>query len=485
MPMQLVKASTPGYKWWVLSAIAVGTFILVVDDASTVVALPTIADKLGTDLPTAQWVLVGYSITIVALLLPMGRLSDIVGRKPVYVGGLIAFVVGVALAGSASDVLSLVLAKVLVGCAAAMTYGTGMAILISAFPHGRRGTVVGYYIGAVGAADLGGPPLAGLIIDTLSWEWMYFSMIPVAAVALLLALVVLDQSRPKQNSHRGTFDWPGAALSAGLLVTFLMTLTSGSTVGWGSPTIIAACVITLVLGASFLFWENRTTSPMLDMKLFKERVVSLGFSSMYLGFLGSASVRFLMPFYLQKVLGFSPGRVGLILVPSAVCFILAGAISGRLSDRYGWRKFTVAGLLLTAASLFLLSQLTESSSLGMAMAGIMLQTSGMATFNSPNNSSILGEVDPGTHGIVAGLLNLVRTSGNVTGVAVSTAIVTATMASMGHPPSLEAVSSGSGGGVVESFTAGIRTAYLALGFVVLVAAALSFMGGGRTTATLE
>ena len=476
--MQLARPRTPGYKWWAFSALAIGTFISVADHGGTTVALPTIADDLGTDLPTAQWVLVGYSVAIVALLLPMGKLADIVGRKRVYVAGLIAFVVGAALAGSASNVTGLILAKVLTGCAAAMTQGTGTAMLVSIFPRRERGKALGSYISVVGAADLVGVPLAGLITGSLGWPWVFYSTIPVAVVAALAALMILERHCGEGDGQRERFDWPGAALSAGMLSSFLLALTSGSSFGWSSPAVIVLGIIFVVLVAAFLAWERRASSPLLDLAIFKKRIVSMGVSSMFFCFMGSSSVRFLMPFYLQKVLGFSPTYVGVILMPSALAFILAGPISGWLSDRYGWRKFTVAGLLMTTSALLLLSRVTQSSPLAMAMVGTILQTSGMSTFNSPNNSSILGAVEQRTHGMTAGLLHLVRNSGNVAGVAVATAVVTATMASMGHPPSLEAVSDAGGSGVVHAFTEGLRTAYLALGFVVLLAAALSFLGGG-------
>ena len=476
--MQIARPGTPGYKWWAFSALAIGTFISVADHAGTIVALPTIADDLDTDLLTAQWVLVGYSVTIAALLLPMGKLGDIVGRKPVYVAGLIAFIVGSALAGSAPNVIGLILAKVLTGCGAAMTQGTGTAMLVSIFPREERGKALGSYISVVGAADLGGAPLAGLIVGSLGWQWMFYSTIPVAALAALAVVMILGQHRGDRDSRQEKFDWPGAALSAGMLSTFLIALTSGSSVGWTSPAMVALGAMFVVLVAAFVAWERRTTSPILDLAILKKTVVSMGISSMFLCFVGSSSVRFLMPFYLQKVLGFSPTYVGLILMPSALTFILAGPISGQLSDRYGWRKFTVAGLLMTASGLLILSRVTETSPLVMALVGTMLQTSGMSTFNTPNNSAILGAVEQRAHGMAAGLLHLVRNSGNVSGIAVATAIVTATMASMGHPPSLEAVTDGGGSRVLHAFTEGLQTAYLALGCVVLVAMALSFLGGG-------
>ena len=145
--------------------------------------------------------------------------------------------------------------------------------------------------------------------------------------------------------------------------------------------------------------------------------------------------------------------------------------------------FSVGGLALSAAGLLLLSRVTETSPLGLAMAGLMLQVSGMSMFNSPNNISILSAVDQSRYGVVSGLVNLVRNSGNVTGVAVSVAIVTATMASMGYPPSLEAVSESGGEGVLHAFTSGLRRAYLVMGCLVLGGMVLAFLKGGEQRET--
>ena len=148
---------------------------------------------------------------------------------------------------------------------------------------------------------------------------------------------------------------------------------------------------------------------MLDLRLFKRRVFSLGVSAGFINFLGHSPMRFLMPFYLQAVLGFSPAQMGLILVPNAVAFIIIGPLAGRLSDRYGWRKFTTSGLLLSAAGLFILSRVTETSPLGLAMAGMIIQTLGMGMFQPANNSSILSTLEPARYGVVGGLLNLTVT----------------------------------------------------------------------------
>jgi MFS family permease len=221
---------------------------------------------------------------------------------------------------------------------------------------------------------------------------------------------------------------------------------------------------------------------MIDLRLFGHRLFAIGVAVSFISFIGMSSMRFLMPFYLQVVQGYSPQQMGLIMVPAAVTLIVLGPVGGRLSDRYGWRIFNVAGLILSAIGLFLLARANEDSPLALIVTAMVFQ-SGVGIFNAPNNSSILSTVDPRRYGVVSVLLNLVRNSGNVTGIAIVTAIVTAVMASNGLPPALVAISDGPDSLLASGFTSGIRTAYFVTGSLVLVGIALSFIKGDRAAST--
>ena len=207
--------------------------------------------------------------------------------------------------------------------------------------------------------------------------------------------------------------------------------------------------------------------------MFKERIFTLGVIAAFLTFLGSSAVLFLNPFYLQNVLGYSPRETGLIVVPGALCMAVLGPISGRLSDRYGWRPMTMAGLTMSASGLFLLSRVSVDSSLTLVLVGLMLQNSGMGTFYSPNVASVLSIVAKERYGLVSGRLNLVRNTANITSVAVATAIVTATMSVKGFEPDLELVSSGGGEAVSSAFTTGLRYAYMTMGSLLVLAVVVS------------
>ena len=471
------------YKWWAFGVLAIGLFASVSDHGSVSVALPTIADHYLTDLPTAQWVIVGYALTISALLVPMGRLSDIVGRKRIYIAGFSIFVIGGVLAGFSPSVLTLILAKVLQGVGAAMTQGTSMAMILSAFPSEERGKALGLQMSVVGTGGVAGPAVGGFLVSALGWRSVFFGGAILGAIAVVAGILVLEASRSAgRDGRRDSFDWIGAGLSTGLLLTFLLGMTSGPRFGWVSPTAFTALGVFLGLVALFIWWELRVESPMMELRLFKRRLFSLGVSASFISFLGMSSIRFMMPFYLQAVKGYSPGQIGLIIVPSALCMTVLGPLSGRLSDRYGARLFNVGGLLLSVSGLFLLSTVRVDSSLALVMAGMILQSTGTGTFNAPNNSSILSTVEPSRYGALSGFLNLVRNSANVTSIALVTAIVTASMASAGYEPSLSAVSDEAGQGVVRAFTSGLRVAYLAMGSLVVVGVAMSWFKGGASVA---
>ena len=466
-------SSGPNYKWWVFAAVGIGTITSVVNHGGMSVALPTIAQHFNADLSTAQWVVVAEGLAISALILPMGRLSDIIGRKRVYAAGLLIFAVAALLAAGSESIIALIGFKVAQGLGAAMTQGTGMAMIASVFPARERGKGIGAHAGVVGTGGVLGPVAGGFLITAFDWRWLFYVNMAMALVALLAALLVVRGQAFRQDTRGGrAYDFPGAALSTAVLLTFLLAVSNGATMGWTSPPIIVAALgFALLLGA-FVWWERRASSPMLDLGLFRNRVFSIGVSTNFTSFLGVTSARYLLPFYLQAALGFTPALVGIVLLPNAINRIVMGPLSGWLSDRYGWRPFNIIGLLLSAAGLFILSTLTTSSSIGIVLAGIVFQSAGAGTFQSPNSASIFSSVDPSRHGVAAGFVNLSRNAGNVTGIAIVTSIVTAFMAGQGFDSNIDAVlASQPGSSLLGSFMTGLKAAFLTM-------AALQVIGAG-------
>ena len=472
------------HKWWIFGAVSLGMFVSVLDQTGVNIALPRIADHFDATIPAVQWVSLGYILTIGSLLLPMGRLSDMIGRKRVYVTGFAVFVLGAVLAGSSTTLLGLILFKICQGVGGAMIQANGMAIVTSTFSPTERGKIIGLFITVVGMGAIAGPVLGGVVVSLLDWRYVFFTVAPLGVLSMAAALIVLE-GRPAtgagQTDRRPGFDWLGAVLFATAIVVFLLVMTNAYRVGWGSPLVVGACVGVAALVFFFLWWERRAPDPMLALELFKRRLFSIGSSASFLGFLGGASVFFLMPFYLQEVLGYSAGEAGLIIAPSALCMGLAGPIAGRLSDKYGWRRFSILGLVIFGAALLLLSQLSETAPLWLVMLALVMQGGGMGIFYSPTASAVLSTVEKARYGVATAFLNLVRNTGGVAGVGLATTVVTATMASKGYEPSLSAISSGVGdAGLKAAFTQGLQTAFLVMAGCIALAILICFLKGQAT-----
>ena len=180
--------TSPNFKWWVFSTIAIGTFLSVIDHGSVQVALPSIERHFGADLPTVQWIVVGYALTISVLILPMGRLGDIIGRKQVYVGGMVIFVVAAGLAGLSPNLGSLIAAKVFQGVGSAMVQSSGIAMVVSSFPGTERGKALGTHLSVVGAGAVAGPAIGGLLVSVFGWQAVFFANVPIGIFTIIISV---------------------------------------------------------------------------------------------------------------------------------------------------------------------------------------------------------------------------------------------------------------------------------------------------------
>ncbi len=478
------------YKWWAFGSIALGTFFSALDHGSVNIALPRIETHFQTDLPTVQWVVVGYALAISVFLMPMGRWGDMWDRKKVYLFGMVLYILGAGIAGAAVNIQMLIGLKVVQGVGSAMLQGNAMAGILSIFPGSERGKALGMHLSVVGAGIIAGPALGGFLVNELGWRWVFYINVPAGVLAFIAPALILDRARLGEGSSAVAggrrFDFAGAALSAGALLLFLMVMTNGHRAGWTSPMVTVGGAAAVLLVALFVFWELRSPAPMLDVRLLLRKRIGLGVSASFISFLGSSSVVFLMPFYLQKVQDFSPREAGLVMIPGAAALTVSGPIAGRLSDRFGWRNLCMAGLACSSSALLILSsKLDLDSPLTLILPSLVLSSTGMGLFNSPNNNAILSGVERSRYGVISALTQMVRNSGNVTSIALSTAIVVATMSSRGFEPSLDAVTPEGGGEVAAAFVEGMHRAFVALGVILAVAIILPLLRGDRTAREQE
>ena len=484
----MIQRITSGqsYKWWAFWTIATGTFFSVVDHGSVLVALPGIESHFDASLESVQWVVVAYALVISVLLLPMGRLGDVVGRRRIYLAGTVFFVVASLGAAMSTSLEMLVVMRVIKGIGAGMVQGCGMGMMIAAFPDSERGKALGTHLSVVGLGAIAGPAMGGFLVAWLGWQSVFLVNVPAGTLVLVLAWFLLERG-PGSGQYRraegaSSFDWAGAAVSGIILLVLLLVVGNGNALGWRSTAVIVGGVAVVALMAGFIWWELRVRAPMLDLRLFTNQIFGLGVAAAWLSFFGSSAARFMMPFYLQRVLQYSPEQVGLMMIPPAICMVIIGPFSGRVADRFGWRIPTVCGMALTAIGAFVLAfALQERSPVWLVIATMMMQSTGNGIFNSPNSSSILSVVDRSRYGVVSALTQLVRNSANVVSVAVSTTVVVSTMATYGVEPKLEAVNPE----VAAAFVAGLRWAFLMLGAALATGAAISLYRAVSNWATLR
>ena len=472
-------SSSPNYKWWAFGAVAIGLFLTVMDQSGVNIALPTISDAYGTDLPTTQWISLAYILCTSALLMPMGRLSDMVGRKIVYMAGFSIFVVGAAFGGLGQSFGMLVAAKIIQGVGSAAIQGNGMAMITEIFSENEHGKSMGLYMAVIGIGSISGPIIGGFLVSGLGWRAVFFASVPVGILALIAVSVVI-RARPPSAQRSGSkvrFDWLGAVLSSGALVSLLLSMTNAHKVGWSSTPIIAGFTLSVVLLLVFLVWEGRTEDPILDLGFFKNKVFSMGISARVISFLGGSAMFFLMPFYLVQALGYSASKAGLLMVPASITMAVTGPISGLLSDKIGTRWPTVIGMILSTASMLVFSQLSPDSGSMRIIIGMALSGAGMGTFQSGNSSAIMSSLGRERFGIVAAFLNMTRTSANVTGIAMATTIVVVTMGSLGFEPSLAAVSEDGGEGVKAAFVTGFNRSFMVSAALMVTALVISLLHG--------
>jgi EmrB/QacA subfamily drug resistance transporter len=402
-------------KWLVLATVSVGILLATIDGSIVNVAFPTIVEELDTTFNVIQWVSLGYLLTIATLTLGVGRLGDVVGKKMIYATGFSVFTIASAVCGLAPDISWLIGFRVVQALGAVMILALGSAILIEAFPTSERGKALGWVMTAVSIGIITGPVLGGILISTFSWRAIFLVNIPVGIVGTWMALRYVSKTAPVPGQ---TFDFAGAFLMSVSLFSLSLGLTVGQEAGFASPGILLAFAVAAIAAATFVLVELKVESPMLEIRLFKTPMLTVGVVSGVLVFVCLSATFILLPFYLAGVLGFDVLTMGLLLGVAPLMMGVVSPLSGTLSDRIGIRKLTLIGLSVIALTYFgFLTLGIDSTALHFALLAVPYGI-GIGIFQSPNNSAIMGSVPPEYTGVAGGLLHLTRLLGQIVGIAV-------------------------------------------------------------------
>jgi EmrB/QacA subfamily drug resistance transporter len=401
-------------KWLIMTTVGMGIFLATIDSSIVNVALPTLVSQFDTKFALVQWVVLAYLLTLATLMLTVGRLGDIVGKKPIYASGMVIFTVASFLCGVESSIYGLIGFRILQGIGAAMMIALGTGILTEAFPPSERGKAMGMAGAFVSIGIIVGPTIGGILIEALSWHWIFFVNIPVGIIGTYLVIRFLPGTRIRKNQR---FDYLGAITLFLSLSSFLLALTLGQQAGFTSNIIIILVIAWLIFFLFFLLIELRVDQPMVELRLFRNELFSLNLLTGFISFVCLGGTIILMPFYLENVLKYDPRQVGFLLavVPLAAGF--TSPLSGHLSDRTGTRLISSVGLLILVGGYLGLTTLSsETTTLGYVLRFLPIGL-GVGIFQSPNNSAIMGTAPRERLGIVSSLLSITRTLGQSSGIA--------------------------------------------------------------------
>lgn len=376
------------------------------------VSLPTLAQAFGAPFQHVQWVLIAYLLAITTLIVSVGRLGDMIGRRRLLLAGVSLFTAASAVSGLAPSLWVLIAARALQGLGAAVMMALAMAFVGQIVPKEKTGRAMGLLgtMSAVGTAL--GPSLGGFLIAWVGWKAIFLANVPLGIITFLLARRYLPLDRAGERKD-GRFDVPG---------TLLLTMTLGAyalamTIGRGHFGGLNAILLLAALAGVFLFIlaESRAQSPLIRLAMFRdvELTGSLAISSLVSTVMMATLV--VGPFYLAGALGLGPTGVGLVMSVGPLVVALTGVPAGRLADRLGAQRVTIAGLLLIALGVLGLSLAPTAFGIGGYLAPVAVITSGYSLFQTANNTAVMSGVHPDRRGVISGLLNLSRNLGLITG----------------------------------------------------------------------
>ncbi len=446
-------------KWWTLAAVAFALFMIMLDNTVVNVALPAIQRDLHMSVSALEWVVSGYALSFAVLMLSGGKLADMLGRRLIFVIGLAIFALSSLACGLAASAALLIAARVVQGLGAAFMMPATLSIISATFPPKLRGTAIGIWAGVSALALAIGPLVGGLITEHISWNWIFYINVPVGALGIVAAVLIIRES--KDTSHEQRLDLAGLLTSGVAFFAVTFAVIESNRYGWGSVTILGLFALAVVALAAFVIAELKQRLPMFDLQLFRNGTFVGANVVAFLVTLAMFGVFFFISLYMQQIRGYSPVRAGATFLPMTILIILIAPLAGRASDRLGSRWLMAGGMSLVGLSLLLFARLEAHTSFWGILPGLVVGGSGMALVMTPMTAAAMSAVPVDKAGVGSGMLNTFRQVGGSFGIAVMGAILTNRSSSdLRH-----------GATRVDAFIAGLHEAlYVAAGIAFAAAA---------------
>ncbi|WP_165802799.1 MFS transporter [Dehalogenimonas alkenigignens] len=411
----------PDQRWKILAVVASAVFIVNLDVTIVNIALPNIIDDFYTSFAAGEWVLNAYILVFAVLLIPMGRLGDVIGRKKLFISGISVFTVASALCGLAPDVGWLIGARALQAAGGAAMMPATLSILNVTFQENQRGLAMGIWGAAAGTAAAIGPILGGLLVGAFGWPSIFLVNLPVGAAAVYAGLKVVPESQEPNASRK--LDLRGILAISAALGTLTFALVEGQGLGWTSPIIIGLFCASAVTFIIFIHTESRSPAPLVNLSLFRSRSFSAGNALGLLVMFCLVGVVFLIVMYLQVVRQFSPLVTGLMILPLPLALAAVSAFAGKLADRVPMRWIMAGALALVSGSFLILSRITLDTAWPLVALPLAAAGLGLGMVMAPLGAVVMASAPVEKSGSASGVLTSLRQTGAVLGVSVLGAIM--------------------------------------------------------------
>ena len=408
-------------KWLVLVVISFALFMILLDVTIVNIAIPHIMKSLNAGLSSVEWVINVYTLVFAVLLLTMGKLGDLFGRKRLFMIGLAVFTLSSLSCSLSPNLVVLILSRGIQAIGSAAMMPSTLSILNVEFDKGQRGLALGVWGAISGAATALGPIIGGSLVDAFSWQYIFVINIPIGVFAFIAAMLIVRESKdPNIDRH---IDIPGVILISAALFCLTFALVQGQSYGWASATILSLFAGALAGLVAFVILELKTARPLAQLRLFKNSSFAAGnFIGIVIHF-GLIGVIFLVVLYLQIVLGLKALQSGLWLLPMPLVLMLVAPLAGRLTDRIGGRWILMAGTFISALGIFLLSQLANVNTWTDLLPALLVCGVGMGMVMAPLTMVVMSNTPVQQSGMGAGILATCRQIGSVLGISLLGAIL--------------------------------------------------------------
>lgn len=414
---KLTSESKGSNPWLVLGSVSLGLFMVVVDISILNIALPTIAADMKADLSEVEWTLIAYTLALTGLVPIFGRISDVIGRKRLFLTGIIIFALGSLVAASSVNLGMLIGARLIQALGGGLITSNTLAIITDTFPAGKRGAAMGIQAILVSGGAALGPTLGGFLVTNLGWQAVFLVNVPVGVVAATTAFFVIPPL--KSNRTLEPIDWVGAGLIMGGFSSLLLGITKGPDWGWTNTSILLPLGVGIALSVTFIWWELRRKFPLVDLSLFKIREFAAGQTAGIFATIALSSMMLIMPFYWQGLRGFSAEKAGVLMLPMPLSLMVVAPLAGRYSDKLGARGLATTGLVIIMVGLFLISRVGAEMQVWDVLWRLSVFGAGLGMFMAPNNNAVMSSVPAARRGIASGLLGTFRYTGQSLGVALA------------------------------------------------------------------